>query len=274
MSTITAAQVNELRKRTGAGMMDCKNALTEANGDQELAIEILRKKGQKIASKRADKNASEGIVLAKSNQKENYGVIIMLNCETDFVAKNEEFVSFATKILDLAVSNEAKSLDTLKSLKLNGISVEESVSEMMGKTGERMELTLEFLEGPKVAVYNHMGNRLSTMAAFNSDVDTENAKQVAMQIAAMSPIAVDKDDVPKEIIEKEIEIGKEQARGEGKPEAMLEKIALGKLNKFYNENTLLNQEFVRDNKKTIRQFLTELNKDLTVTAFKRVQLGN
>jgi elongation factor Ts len=277
MANITASEVNKLRQQTGAGMMDCKNALVEADGDIEKAIDILRKKGQKLALKRADRDANQGIVIAKTTDDRKFAGIIMLNCETDFVAKNVEFIEYANKVLNLAVASKCKSLEDLKSLSIDGRTISEGVTDLIGKTGEKMELAhFEFVEAPRVVAYNHFGNRLAAILGFNmdnvADLD-EVAKYVSMQVAAMSPVAVDKDDVSKEIIEREIEIGKDQARQEGKPEEMVEKIALGKLNKFYKESTLLNQEFINDSKLTIRDYITKANKDLTVTKFYRLQLG-
>ncbi len=277
MANITAAEVNNLRKITGAGMMDCKKALVESDGDVEKAIDILRKKGQKIAAKRADKAASEGVVLGGVNAGGNYGAIVMINCETDFVAKNQDFVEFTKSVLDLAIANEVKSADELHALDLNGRTVEESISDQMGKIGESIKLgTFEMLEAARVFAYNHQGNRLSTILGLNMSEGEKIAQvghELAMQVAAMAPVAVDKDDVDQTIIDKEIEIGMDQARQEGKPEDMLEKIAMGKLNKFMKENTLLNQEFVREGKKTVREYLQETDKNLTVTGFKRVMLG-
>ena len=277
MANITAAEVNNLRKITGAGMMDCKKALVESDGDVEKAIDILRKKGQKIAAKRADKAASEGVVLGGVNAGGNYGAIVMINCETDFVAKNQDFVEFTKSVLDLAIAHEVKSADELHALDLNGRTVEESISDQMGKIGESIKLgTFEVLEAARVFAYNHQGNRLSTILGLNMSEGGKIAQvghELAMQVAAMAPVAVDKDDVDQAIIDKEIEIGMDQARQEGKPEDMLEKIAMGKLNKFMKENTLLNQEFVREGKKTVREYLQETDKNLTVTGFKRVMLG-
>lgn len=277
MANITAADVNKLRQMTGAGMMDCKNALQENDGDFEKAIDFLRKKGQKLATKRADKDANEGIVLARTNDAKTYGVIFMLNCETDFVAKNQEFVDFTNSIMDKAIKSNPANADEFKALDLNGRTIGDNITEMVGKTGEKMELAhFEVISAPAVFAYNHPGNRLATLLGVNQagveGID-QAGHEVAMQIAAMAPVAVDKDDVPSDIIEREIEIGKEQARQEGKPEDMVEKIALGKLNKFYKENTLLNQEFVRDNKLSVREYLNKLSKDLTVTTFKRFMLG-
>ncbi|MFI5204148.1 MAG: translation elongation factor Ts [Flavobacteriales bacterium] len=274
--TITAADVNKLRTQTGAGMMDCKKALQEANGDFEAAVDILRKKGQKVAANRADRMASEGCVLAKVAAEGNFAIVLSLNCETDFVAKNEGFVSLTTSILDLALKNKAKNLDQLLALKLDNLTVAEKLVEQTGVIGEKLEIgAFEYLESPALSVYIHAGNRLATIVALNKGGDTnlEAGRQVAMQTAAMSPVAVDEKSVPDEIIKREIEVGKEQAIAEGKPAEMAEKIAMGKLNKFYKESTLLNQEFIRDSKKTVKQFLADTDKELTVTAFKRVALG-
>lgn len=277
MANITAAEVNKLRQQTGAGMMDCKKALVEADGDFEKAIEILRKKGQKVASSRADREANEGVVLAKTNPGATKAAIIMLNCETDFVAKNQEIVDFTKAILDLGVEKNCVNIYELKAADLNGRSVEENLTDMIGKTGEKLEIShFDVIEGARAFAYVHPGNRVASVAAL-SMANVENieiiGKDVVMQIAAMSPVAIDKDDVDPKIIEKEIEIGKELARQEGKPEEMIEKIALGKLNKFFKDSTLLNQEFIKDGKKTVRQMLADAHKDLTVSAFKRLALG-
>ena len=275
MASITAAEVNKLRQQTGAGMMDCKNALKEAEGDLEKAIDILRKKGQKIAAKRGERAAKEGLVIAKTSSEGKKGVLIVLNCETDFVAKNDEFIQFTESIIQLAIENNPESIDNLKSLTLDGTSIEEGITEMIGKIGEKIDLSkYEVIESEKVVAYNHPGNRLATLVGLNvGSVDEQIGKDVAMQIAAMNPVAIDKDDVDQEVIEREVKIGKEQAIQEGKPENIVEKIALGKLNKFYKENTLLNQEYIKDSKKTIRQFLSEADKNLAVTSFKRFALG-
>lgn len=278
MANITAADVNKLRKMTGAGMMDCKNALVESNGDYEAAVEILRKKGQKVAMKRADREATEGIILAKTNDSGTFGAVVTVNSETDFVGKSEDFVNFANAVIEVAIRKMPKSIEELRQTDLNGRTVEENLTDLVGKTGEKLELaSYELIEAPLVSAYNHQGNKLATLVGMNSS-NVGNGKQiayeVAMQVAAMSPVAVDKDDVDPKTIEKEIEIGKEQARAEGKPDNMLEKIALGKLNKFYKDNTLLNQEFIRDNSKSIRQYLQEADKDFTVVAFRRQKLGD
>ncbi|MBP6977579.1 MAG: translation elongation factor Ts [Bacteroidales bacterium] len=277
MANITAADIQKLRQLTGAGMMDCKNALNESKGDFEKAIEYLRKKGQKIAAKRADRDANEGIVLAATDPERTFAVNVMVNCETDFVAKNQEFSDFVQHIVERSLVLKPKSSDEFKNMDLKGRTVQENLMDLVVKIGEKMEIAhYEFIEAPMVTAYNHFGNRLATIVGFNKrgeDPVREVAHQVAMQVAAMNPVAVDKEDVDPIIIEREIEIGKEQARQEGKPENMLEKIALGKLNKFYKDNTLMNQEFIRDNTKTIRQYLESADKDLKVTGFKRLMLG-
>jgi elongation factor Ts len=272
---ITAQDVNKLRKMTGAGMMDCKKALTEADGDFEKAVEILRKKGQKISAKRADKTASEGSIFISST--ESRCVLIALNCETDFVAKNEEFQSLGKEIVDIAAERIPADKEALLNLRSGDLTVAEKIEELMGKIGEKLEISAyEVLEGERVVSYIHANNKLGVMVALKgingSDV-TEAGKDVAMQIAAMNPVAVDKDDVPQDVVNKEIEIGKEQARAEGKPEDLLERIATGKLNKFYKENTLLNQQFVKDNSLTIAKYLDSVSSGLTVSAFKRITIG-
>jgi len=274
---ITAADVNKLRQMTGAGMMDCKKALEEANGDFEAAIDILRKKGQKIASKRADRAASEGIVLAGTNADKTFAAVIMVNCETDFVGKNDEFTGLAKKLLEKVIENKPASLEEARKLKIDDRTFEDHLTELIGKTGEKMEFpAYHFIEAPVVTAYNHQGNRLATILGFNKKVDDNTntiAHEVAMQVAAMNPVAIDKDDVDPKIIERELEIGREQARAEGKPENMVDKIAEGKLNRFYKESTLLNQEFVRDPKKTVGQYIAEHDKDIKVVKFYRLMLG-
>jgi elongation factor Ts len=274
--TITAADVNKLRQMTGAGMMDCKKALTEAGGDFEKAIDELRKKGQKVAANRGDRESKEGTVLAKVTPDNKRGVVLAINCETDFVAINAEFVKMVGNVLDIAIEKNAKTADDLKALSYDGkITIADKLIEQTGVIGEKIELTkFETIEAPFVLAYVHPGNKLANIVGFSSpSVKPEVAKDVAMQVAAMAPVAVDKGDVDAETIKREIEVGKEQAREEGKPEDMLEKIAMGKLNKFYKESTLLNQEFIKDNKKTIAQYLNDSEKGLTVTAFKRIALG-
>ncbi|OQY05615.1 MAG: translation elongation factor Ts [Bacteroidetes bacterium 4572_117] len=275
MSQIKAADVAKLRKMTGAGMMDCKKALSETNGDFDEAIDILRKKGQKLASKRADREASEGAVLAKTSDDNTYGAILALNCETDFVAKNVDFVKFAQDILDIAIKNKPANLDALKSLEINGTKIEDEIVNQIGVIGEKLELSyFESVSDEFVSSYIHPGNKLASMAAFNrAGFDEQVGKDVVMQIAAMNPIAIDKGDVTEEVVAKEIEIGKDQAIQEGKPADLAEKIAKGRLNKFFKENTLLNQQFVKDNKISIKDYLTKIDKSLTVTVFKRYTLN-
>lgn len=274
-TTISAADVNKLRQMTGAGMMDCKKALTEANGDFEAAIDNLRKKGQKVAANRADREAKEGYIAARTNDNATKGYLVSISSETDFVSKNQDFVKFAENVLDIAIKNDAKTIDDIKALPMDGVTVGDKVLDMVGKIGEKIDITrYEVIEAPKVVVYVHPGNKVVSMVGLSSaTAPTETGKDVAMQIAAMNPVAIDKDDVDAKTLEREIEIGKEQARAEGKPENMIEKIAMGKLNKFYQENTLLNQSFVKEDKKTIRQYLNDTEKDLTVKVFRRVQLG-
>jgi len=277
MANITAADVNKLRQQTGAGMMDCKKALVEAEGDFEKAIEILRKKGQKVANSRADREANEGVVLAQTNLDGTKAYAIMLNCETDFVAKNQEIIDFTKSLLKIGVEKGCTTAEELLGTDMNGRSVQDNITDMIGKTGEKLELNrFEVVAGSRAFAYIHQGNRLSSIAAFNqpaSEKIDQLGKEVVMQIAAMSPVAIDKDDVDPKIIEKELEIGMELARQEGKPENMVEKIAQGKLNKFFKESTLLNQESIMDSKKTVGQILKETHNDLTVVAFKRLALG-
>ena len=271
---ITAADVSKLRKMTGAGMMDCKHALEESQGDFEKAVEIIRKRGQLVASKRADREATEGVVIAQVSPDAKHGHLIVLNCETDFVAKNADFVKFAQSILNVATEKNPANLDELLGLQLDGRTISERVTEQVGIIGEKLNLSYYgTIKSAQVVAYIHPGNRLSTLIGLNKVVDVHIGKDVAMQVAAMSPVAVDKSDVPADIIEKEKEIGREQARNEGKPENMLDKIAEGKLNKFFKESTLLNQEFTKDNTKTVRQYLQGQDKDLTVTGFLRFSLN-
>ncbi|HLN21318.1 MAG TPA: translation elongation factor Ts [Bacteroidales bacterium] len=275
MANISAADVAKLRRVTLAGMMDCKKALEEAEGNFDKAIEIIRKKGQAVANKRSDREATEGVVLAKTTSNGKLGVMIVLNSETDFVAKNADFIALATKILDLALANNPASLDELKSLNLEGAKVGDKVVEYIGIIGEKLDLSyFDKIEAEHVQAYIHPGNKLATLAGFNkAGLDVQVYKDIAMQIAAMSPVALDKDSVPEKVINQELEIGREQARRDGKPEEMLDKIAQGKLAKFYKESTLLNQDFIKDNKMTIRQYLQSVAKDLTVTDFKRYTLN-
>ena len=278
MSTvqITAADVNKLRQQTGAGMMDCKKALTEANGDFEAAIDYLRKKGAKVAASRQDRESNEGVVIAKTTADGKRGVIVEFNCETDFVAKNADFVAFANSIADLAIEKNPASLEELVNLDLNGEKLADTIISQTGKIGEKVGVSkYESITGEKVIAYIHGNYRLGVLVSLSANPASaeEVGKDVAMQIAAMNPVAIDKGDVDSKTIERELEIAKDVIRAEGKPEEMVEKIAAGKLNKFYKDSTLLNQEFVKDSSKTVAQFLNDVEKGLTVTAFKRVQLG-
>jgi elongation factor Ts len=275
--SITAADVNKLRQMTGAGMMDCKKALSESNGNFEEAIDYLRKKGAKVSASRSDREAKEGVVITLTSSDRKTGVAIELNCETDFVAKNDEFIAFARQIAELALKNRPANLDALYALDMGGATIGEKILDNTGKIGEKLGVSkYDFVEGAQVISYIHGNYRLGVLVVLNQDFSEASdaaGKDVAMQIAAMNPVALSKEDVSQETLQREIEIGKDQARAEGKPEEMLEKIALGKLNKFFKDNTLLNQEFVKDNSKSISQMLDGVSKGLSVTAFKRVALG-
>ena len=272
---ITASQVNELRKKTGAGMMDCKKALVEADGDTEKAVDILRKKGQKVAAKRGDNEAKEGIIFAES--KGNVGYILQLNCETDFVAKNEDFRNFVQSLLDVAIKNNVETVEELKALPYNEkLSVEEKITEQVGVVGEKLDLSnYAKIEADTVVAYNHPGNQLATLVGYNKAGDSieDATKQVAMQVAAMNPIALTKEEITQDVVDRELEVGKDLAIQEGKPAEMAEKIAHGRLNKFFKENTLLSQPFVRDNKVSVKDFLNSTESGLTVTKFKRFSLS-
>jgi len=274
---ITAQEVNKLRQMTGSGMMDCKKALTEAEGDFEKAVDILRKKGQKVSASRADRETKEGVVVSSVSKDGTSGIMLSLTCETDFVAKNEEFGAFATTLLNMAVSNNCTSVDEILALPFENISTGEKIIEMTGKIGEKIEIShYVVIKAEAVVPYIHSNGKLGVLVGLTHTSGTnveEAGKDVAMQIAAMNPVAVDKDGVDASTIEREIEIGKDQARQEGKAEEMLEKIALGKLQKFYKENTLLSQAFVKDNSKTIAQYLDGVSKGLTVSEFKRISIG-
>lgn len=276
MSTISAKDVKALRDQTGAGMMDCKKALSESNGDMEKAIEFLRKQGQKLSDKRADREAKEGVVLAVVSDDKTKGIIVRLSCETDFVSKNDNFVALTQEIADLALAAFPATKEELLSVKIGDITIGEKAIEQTGVIGEKIEVAgYERLEADMVAPYIHMGNKAGVLVGMNkaSDDIYEAGREVAMQVAAMKPVAVDEHGVDATIVAKEIEIGKEIARQEGKPEAMLEKIAMGKLNRFYKDNTLLNQLFVKDSKVTVGQYLKTKDPELTVNAFKHITLG-
>ena len=277
MSTISAADVNKLRQMTGAGMMDCKKALVESNGDFEAAIDNLRKKGQKISLNRADRAAQEGAVIALTSEDRKTGIVVELNCETDFVAKNEDFVKFAYEIANLALSNKPADADALKALTIGSLTLEQRLLDEMGKTGEKMDVSkYAIINGENVIAYIHAGNRMGVLVEMNnapSEANMNAGKDTAMQIAAMNPLALNEAQVPADTIAREIEVGKEQAIAEGKPAEMAEKIAQGRLNKFYKEYTLLNQEFVKDSSKSIAKMLADTEAGLTVVSFKRIALG-
>jgi len=272
MTKITAAEVNKLRKTTGAGMMDCKKALVEANGDFDLAIEILRKKGQKVAAKRADRESTEGAAIAVVNEDKTEGAVIVLGCETDFVGKNEKFVNLAKELAQKALKSASK--EELLNADFGGITVAEKLIEQTGVIGEKIELAaFEKISAPFVGSYIHSG-KIATIVGLSAKVDgvEEVAKDVAMQAAAMNPIALNEEGVEQDVIEKEIEIAKDQLRQEGKPEEMLDKIAQGKLRRFFKDNTLVNQDFIKDSKVSVGKYVKSIG-DVEITDFKRVALG-
>ncbi|NHN27426.1 elongation factor Ts [Flavobacterium jejuense] len=274
MATITAADVNKLRTATGAGMMDCKKALVEADGDFDLAIENLRKKGQKVAANRSDRESTEGAAIAVVNADKTAGVVITLNCETDFVGKNESFVKLATEIANQALNFATK--EELLASDFNGITVADKLIEQTGVIGEKIEIgSFERLEGAFVGSYIHAGNKIAVLTSLSANVEgaEEAARNVSMQAAAMNPIALNEAGVDAAIIEKEIEIAKEQLRAEGKPEAMLDNISKGKIQRFYKDNTLVNQDYIKDGSMNVATYVKSVNADLTVTGFKRVALG-
>jgi elongation factor Ts len=275
--SISAADVNKLRQMTGAGLMDCKKALAETGGDFEAAIDFLRKKGAKISASRADRQASEGAVIAITTSDNKTGVIIKLTCETDFVGKNEAFVAFANEIATAALNNQPATLDDLKNLSIAGGTIASRLLDEVAKIGEKIDVVnYELLKGENIVGYIHGANRLGVLVEMNlapSEANNAAGKDVAMQIAAMNPVAVDKDGVDATTVEREMEIGREQARAEGKPENIIDKIAQGKLEKFYKDSTLLNQEFVKDGSKTVAKMLNDIENGLTVKSFRRIQLG-
>jgi len=273
MLKISAADVNKLRKTTGAGMMDCKKALVESEGDFDAAIEILRKKGQKVAANRADRDSSEGAVIARVNADATAGVIVSLNCETDFVAKNDSYLDLANKLADLALGFDT--LDAFLAADFEGITVADKLTEQTGVIGEKIEIGgFERLEGAFVGAYIHAGNKIATLTSLSANVDgaAEAAKNVSMQAAAMNPIALNEEGVDAATVEKEIEIAKDQLRQEGKPEAMLDNIAKGKLKRFFKDNTLVNQAYIKESKQSVSEYVKSVNSELTVTGFKRVAL--
>jgi len=276
---ITAADINKLRQITGAGMMDCKKALEEANGDFEKANEIIRKKGQLVAAKRADREATQGVVLANISADATFGALTVVCSETDFVSKNESFVKFANDINAVAIAQKPATIEILKTLKVGNLTVADTVMEKVAVIGEKIDLIQYFtLEAAQVVSYIHPGNMLATMVGFSKKLaDAQVGKDIAMQIAAMNPIAVDKAAVPAAVVAKEREIAKEQTaldkKNEGKPANIIEKIAEGKLEKYFKENTLLSQEFIKDSKKTVEEYLKSIDKDLKVTGFCRYTLN-
>ena len=275
--SISASEVNNLRKATGAGLMDCKKALTETNGDFDAAVDFLRKRGAKIAAKRADREATEGAVIALTSEDNKTGVIVLLSCETDFVAKNDGFVSFAKEIAEVALAEKPADIAALKTLTVGAVALEARLLEEVAKIGEKIDVVhYELVEGDNVVSYIHAGNRMGVLVEMNNSATDANiaaGKDVAMQIAAMNPVAVDKDGVDAATVEREMNIGREQAIAEGKPENIIDRIAEGKLQKFYKENTLLNQDFVKDSSMSVAKMLDGVEKGLTIKQFKRVQLG-
>lgn len=275
--TISAADVNKLRQQTGAGMMDCRKALMESDGDFEKAIDYLRKKGQKVAANRSDRDAKEGVAIAKASPDNKYGIVIQLSSETDFVSKNAEFIEFAQKIADIALETKATNVEELKAASMEGATVAEKLLEMVAKIGEKIDVVrFEQVSGDAVVAYIHAGYRIGVLVGMNkaaNDGVIAAGRDVAMQIAAMNPLAVDVDSIAAETIEREKAIAVEQVMAEGKPADMAEKIAAGKLNKFFKENTLLQQAFVKDNGKSVIDYLTSVENGLTVTTFKRVAIG-
>ncbi len=272
-ATITAADINKLRQATGAGMLDCRKALTESNGDFEAAIDWLRKQGQKVAAKRSDREAKEGVILAKTSADNKTGIIVCISCETDFVSKNAEFVAFAQSITDAGMASNVKSAEELYSVEINGAKVSDMINDKLASIGEKIEISkFERVEAPFVASYIHGANRMGVLVGLTQEA-TEVGKDIAMQIAAMNPLAVDETSIPAEVIEREKNIAIEVVKAEGKPAEMAEKIAMGKLNKFFKDNTLMAQAFVKDANKSVAEHLKSINADLKVTEFKRVALG-
>ena len=272
-TTITAAEINKLRQQTGAGMMDCRKALVESDGDFEAAIDYVRKKGQKVAALRGDREAKEGVIIAKTTSDNKTGYIINVSCETDFVSKNDEYIAFAKSIMEAAIKNNVKSIEELNAAKIGNETIADKLNEQVAKIGEKISVSkFEKVEAPYVAAYIHSSYRMGVLVGFNKS-NEEAGKDVAMQIAAMNPIAIDQSAVPAETVERERNIAIEQIKAEGKPAEMAEKIAVGKINKFFKESTLLAQAFVKDGNKSVADYLKTLDPDLKVVAFKRVALG-
>ncbi len=272
-ATITAADINKLRQATGAGMMDCRKALVESNGDFEGAIDWLRKQGQKVAAKRSDREAKEGVVIAQTTADKKAGIVLCISCETDFVSKNADFVAFAQSIADAAIANNVKTAEELSNAEINGTKVSELINDKVAAIGEKIELQkFERVEAPFVASYIHGAYRMGVLVGMTHEA-AEAGKDVAMQIAAMNPLAIDESSIDAATIAREKDIAIEQIKAEGKPAEMAEKIALGKVNKFLKDNTLLAQPFVKDNAKSVADYLKATNTDLKLTEFKRVALG-
>ena len=275
--TISAADVNKLRQQTGAGMMDCRKALVESNGDFENAIDYLRKKGQKVAANRSDREAKEGVVIAKSTADNKYGVLVQLSSETDFVAKNEDFIAFAQQLADIALATKVTTVDDLKAAAMDNATVGEKLLEVVAKIGEKIDVVrFEQVSDEAVIPYIHSGYRIGVLVGMNAaatEAIITAGRDVAMQIAAMNPLAVDAESVPADLLAREKAIAVEQVMAEGKTGDMAEKIAMGKINKFFKENTLLPQAFVKDNSKTVGDYLKSVQSGLTVTTFKRLMVG-
>ena len=274
MATITASDVNQLRRQTGAGMMDCRKALVESDGDFEKAVDYLRKKGQKVAALRSDRETKEGVVIARTADDARSGAVVCLSCETDFVAKNEDFVRFGEALAALALQPDLGSLEALSAATLDGTPVADRINDLVAKIGEKISLSrFEKIEAPYVASYIHGNFRMGVLVGFSKPISEEAAKDIAMQIAAMNPLAVNEEHVTADVLARDKEIAVEQVKAEGKPAEMAERIAQGKLNKFFKENTLLAQAFVKDNARSVADYLTSVDKEVSVTAFRRVVLG-
>lgn len=272
---IKAADVAKLRKMTGAGMMDCKNALVEANGNFDKAKDIIREKGKMVAAKRADRETTEGSVIAKVNDKNNKAILVCLGCETDFVSKNEDFQQLANKIADAAIESFPADLEALKSVKIDGHTVEEAVVEQTGKSGEKHTVAFyNKLEAPYIASYIHTNGKVATIVGFSKEISEEAGRDIAMQITAMNPISINRDNCPQEVIEKELEVYRIQIREEKKPEELVEKIAQGKLNKFFKESTLEDQTFVKEGKISVKQYLKTVDPEVKITGFYRFSLND
>ena len=272
-TTVTAADINKLRQQTGAGMMDCRKALVESNGDFEEAIDYLRKKGQKVAALRGDREAKEGVVIAKTNSGNTIGMVLNVSCETDFVSKNAEYIAFAQSIMEAAIANDVKNVEELNQVKIDGETISDKLHDQVAKIGEKISVSrFERVDAPYVSAYIHGANRMGVLVGLNKEND-EAGKDVAMQIAAMDPLAIDQSGISEEVVARERNIAIEQIKAEGKPAEMAEKIAVGKLNKYFKDNTLLAQPYVKDGNQSVGDFLKSLDADLKVTEFKRVALG-